>query len=142
MGKLAMGLSGRVHETTVRVLYGDTDAGGMVYNGTYLRYFEFGRGELMRTNGMSYKSLEALGFILPVAESYVRYKAPARYDDLLTIKTCIGQVTPFSCRFHCHIYQDKTLIAKGFTNHASIKRDGILTALPDEYFKKMQELSA
>ena len=142
MGKLATGLHGQVHEATVRVLYGDTDAGGMVYNGTYLRYFELGRGELMRANGMSYKCLEDLGFILPVAESYVRYKAPARYDDLLTIKTCIAEVTSYSCRFHCQIYQDQTLVAKGFTNHASIMRDGKLTALPDEYFVKMQELSA
>ncbi len=137
-----MSLHDQVHEATVRVLYGDTDAGGVVYNGTYLRYFEVGRGELMRANGMSYRTLEELGFVLPVAESYIRYKSPARYDDLLTIKTCIGKVTSFSCRFHSHIYLDEILVAKGFTNHASINRDGDLTALPDEYFVKMQGLCA
>lgn len=141
MTKLAMGLRGQVHETAVRVLYGDTDAGGVVYNGTYLRFFEQGRGELMRNNGLSYKGLEELGYILPVVESYIRYKAPALYDDLLTIKTCITEVTPFSCRFHCHIYRDETLIVKGFTKHAAIIRDGSLTALPADYLAGMQALA-
>lgn len=141
MGKLSMGLHEQVHETTVRVLYGDTDAGGVVYNGTYLRYFELGRGELMRDNGMSYKSLEDLGYILPVVESYIRYKSPAHYDDLLTIKTCINKVTSFSCRFHCHIYNGALLIAKGFTHHASIERGGTLTPLPEDYLTRMASLS-
>ena len=140
MGKLSMGLHDQVFVTTVRVLYGDTDAGGVVYNGTYLRYFEQGRGELMREVGLSYKHLEDLGYILPLVESYVRYKAPARYDDLLTIKTCMTQVSPFSCRFHCHIYCNDTLLVKGFTKHASIQRDGKLKALPKEYLNKLQGL--
>ncbi len=136
-----MTLHEQVHEAKVRVLYGDTDAGGIVYNATYLRYFELGRGELMRANDMSYKQLEDLGFLLPVAESYIRYKSPARYDDLLTIKTCIGKVSEFSCRFHCHVYRGNTLIAKGFTNHASIQRNGALTALPQDYFARMRALA-
>lgn len=142
MGKRSMALTGQINKATVRVLYGDTDAGGIVYNGTYLRYLELGRGELMRACGLSYKRLEELGFILPLVESYLRYKSPARYDDLLTIHTCMTEVTKFSCRFHCHIYQDKRLIAKGYTKHASVLRDGSLAPLPTEYYLRMLELCA
>ena len=74
-----------VHRTTVRVLYGDTDAGGVVYNANFLRYFEVGRTELMRESVCSYLAIEKMGFILPVTECWTRYKAPAFYDDLLTI---------------------------------------------------------
>ncbi|MDA3970620.1 MAG: thioesterase family protein [Desulfobulbaceae bacterium] len=141
MNKLSMSLNQQVHTATIRVLYGDTDAGGIVYNGTYLRFFEFGRGELMRSLDLSYKNLEQLGFLLPVIESYVRYKSPAYYDDLLIIKTCLSEVTRKSCRFHCHIYRDETLIAKGFTKHACIIRSGSLTNLPDDYLSGMQALT-
>ena len=67
--------------TKIRVLYGDTDAGGVVYNANYLRYFEFGRTEMMRERVCSYREIEELGFILPVTECWARYKAPAFYDE-------------------------------------------------------------
>ena len=129
-----MAMSEPVQKSQVRVLYGDTDAGGMVYNATYLRYFEQGRGDLMRACGFPYKLLEERGYILPLVESYLRYKAPARYDDVLLIETCLADLTPFSCRFHCRIKnsEDDRLLVKGFTHHASINRQGKLTALPDD----------
>lgn len=125
----------------VRVLYGDTDAGGVVYNATYLRYFEQGRGEFMRECGLPYKLLEERGFVLPVVESYLRYKAPARYDDLLVIETCLADLTPFSCRFHCRVKnaEDDRLLVKGFTHHASINRLGKLTSLPDDVIAVMSQ---
>ena len=67
-----------------RVLYGDTDAGGVVYNANYLRFFELGRSDFMRTYVCSYREIEERGLILPVTESFARYKAPAFYDDLVT----------------------------------------------------------
>ncbi len=77
--------------TKIRVLYGDTDAGGVVYNANYLRYFEFGRTEMMRERVCSYREIEELGFILPVTECWARYKAPAFYDDLLTVETEVSR---------------------------------------------------
>ena len=75
-----------VHSYAYRVLYGDTDAAGVVYYANYLRYFERGRTEYMRDIVlMTYREVEGLGLILPVIECYSRYKAPAIYDDLLTI---------------------------------------------------------
>ena len=136
-----MSMSEPVQKSQVRVLYGDTDASGMVYNATYLRYFEQGRGDLMRDCGFPYKLLEERGYILPLVESYLRYKAPARYDDLLLIETCLAELTPFSCRFHCRIKnsEDDRLLVKGFTHHASINRQGKLTALPDDVINVLSE---
>lgn len=140
MKKLRMTMAEPMASSQVRVLYGDTDAGGVVYNATYLRYFEQGRGEFMRDCGLPYKDLETRGYILPLVESYLRYKAPARYDDLLDIETCLAELTPFSCRFHCRVSNsaDGRLLVKGFTHHASINRQGKLTALPEDVITVLQ----
>ena len=131
-----------VHKTTCRVLYGDTDAAGVVYYANYLRYFEKGRTEYMRNLVMTYREIEAQGLVLPVIECYSRYKAPAAYDDLLTIETSLVQVKQVSCRFNYRIYKnnsdlDRTFLAKGYTVHASIDRSGKLTRLPEELLEKL-----
>ena len=133
--------------THYRVLYGDTDAGGVVYNANYLRLFEVGRTELMRTHVCSYKEIEALGLILPVTESYLRYKAPAFYDDFLTIETSISELNKFTCRFNYRVTRKDpdrsrpTLVVKGYTVHAAITRDGTLTRLPEDIQAKLQALA-
>jgi acyl-CoA thioester hydrolase len=132
-----------VYTTTVRVLYGDTDAGGVVYNANYLRYFEIGRTELMREWVCTYKAIEELGFILPVTESWTRYKAPAFYDDLLTIETYLAELTKLTCTFNYRVLraipgeEKLKLLVKGYTIHAAITRDGKLTRLPIEITTKM-----
>ena len=87
MSKIAVSLTEPIFATTYRVIYGDTDAAGVVYNANYLRYFEIGRTEMMRAWALPYSAIEELGCILPVTESYLRFKAPAAYDDLITIAT-------------------------------------------------------
>ena len=135
-----------IHTTEIRVRYGDTDAAGVVYNANYLRYFEIGRSELMREWVCSYKEIEALGFILPVTECYSRFKAPAFYDDLLTVETLIDRLTKLTCRFQYRIlrpdpqFKRPKLVAKGHTVHASVNSDGKLTALPDEILSELKEL--
>ena len=136
-------MSEQIFRTTVRVLYGDTDAGGVVYNANYLRYFEIGRTELMREWIAPYSAIEKLGFVLPVTESWLRYKAPAIYDDLLTIETSISEVSRIKCKFSCKIYRlhpggaKPKLLVKGYTVHAAINREGKLTRLPDEIQEKL-----
>lgn len=119
-----------------RVLYGDTDSGGVVYYANYLRYFEHGRTELMRDLGCTYRDLEGEGFILPVVESYCRYKAPALYDDLLTIRTALVDLQRVSCRFNYAITRDadQRLLVKGFTVHAVVNRAGRLVKFPNEVY--------
>lgn len=80
-----------ISETSVRVRYSETDAMGMVYHGNYAAYFEVARVESFRKLGLSYREIEAMGIIMPVVEWHAKYIRPARYDDLLTIKTILKQ---------------------------------------------------
>ncbi|MDX9835043.1 MAG: acyl-CoA thioesterase, partial [Desulfobulbus sp.] len=77
MSKLSVGLVEPIFTVSYRVIYGDTDAAGVVYNANYLRYFEIGRTEMMRAWVLPYSAIEQLGFVLPVTETYLRFKAPA-----------------------------------------------------------------
>lgn len=73
--------------TTLRVRYGETDQMGVVYHGNYALYLEMARTEALRQIGITYKSIEENGVMMPVVNLTVNYKKPARYDDELTIKT-------------------------------------------------------
>ena len=135
-----------VHTTSCRVLYGDTDAAGVVYYANYLRYFEKGRTEYMRDLVLTtYREIESQGLLLPVIECYSRYKAPAAYDDLLTIETSLAELKNVSCRFNYRIYrknddESRTLLAKGYTVHASVNREGRLTRLPVHLLERLEEI--
>jgi acyl-CoA thioester hydrolase len=131
-----------VHTTSCRVLYGDTDAAGVVYYANYLRYFEKGRTEYMRDLAMTYREIESQGLVLPVIECYSRYKAPAAYDDLLVIETTLAELKNVSCRFNYRIYRNdstesRTLLAKGYTVHASVNHEGKLTRLSAQLLEKL-----
>lgn len=136
----------KIHRTTTRVIYGDTDAGKVVYNANYLRYFEIGRTELMRDWLCSYAEIEKMGFILPLTESHIRYKSPAFYDDLLIIETSFVEVTKVKCKITCRILREdngkERLLAKGYTIHVAVDKNGKLTKLPDDIINKFQEFAA
>ena len=145
MSKLAVGLVEPVFTVPYRVIYGDTDAAGVVYNANYLRYFEIGRTEMMRAWALPYSVIEEMGCILPVTESYLRFKAPAAYDDLLTISTSLVEVSKVSCRFHYAITREQAdgrqiLLVKGFTAHACVSRQGKLTPFPAVVMEKLTAL--
>ncbi|TDW96476.1 acyl-CoA thioesterase [Dinghuibacter silviterrae] len=78
--------------TQVRVRYGETDQMDVVYHGNYVEYFEVGRVEAIRTLGITYKEMEASGVIMPVIEWTARFLRPAKYDDLLTIRTTLREL--------------------------------------------------
>lgn len=80
------------HNTQIRVRYAETDRMDVVYYGNYPQYFEVGRVESLRSLGISYKDIEDMGIILPVVEMQIKYLRPAKYDDLLTIKTIIKEL--------------------------------------------------
>ncbi|MFW2368915.1 MAG: acyl-CoA thioesterase [Desulforhopalus sp.] len=132
-----------VHTSTVRVLYGDTDAAGVVYNANFLRYFEIGRTELMRESVCTYSDIEKMGFILPVTECWARYKAPALYDDLLTIETSISEINRLKCKFSYRILRESPelkrpkLLVKGYSIHVATTKEGKMTRLPEEIIEKM-----
>ncbi len=132
-----------IHRHSCRVRYGDTDSGGVVYYGNYLRFFEAGRTEFMRANNVTYKSLEDKGYILPVVECYSRYKAPATYDELIIIETSITDVKPMSCRFNYRILRrkDEKLLVKGYTVHASVGKNNKLCKLPMDIVARLKKLA-
>lgn len=137
-----------IFKARVRVLYGDTDAGGVVYNANFLRYFEIGRTELMREHVCSYSEIEKLGFVLPVIECWARYKAPAFYDDLLTVETTVAEVSDLKCKFAYRVVRQgkdtdrPKLLVKGYTVHAAVTKKGKLTRLPDDIIAKITQLTS
>ena len=81
------------HEMSYRVPYADTDQMGVVYYANYLEYFERSRTEMLREAGLSYSEMEKMGYFLPVSEAYCKYSGSARYDDLLTFRSCIEEIS-------------------------------------------------
>jgi len=103
--------------TTLRVRYGETDKMGIVYYGNYATYLEQGRTEWLRDIGFSYKWMEYNGIHLPVVELSVKYKAPARYDDVLTVTTTLKKIPTYSIEFTYEIHnQEGQLLITGETS--------------------------
>jgi acyl-CoA thioester hydrolase len=122
---------------TVRVLFADTDAMGIVYYANYLKWFETGRVELMRKLGMAYRELTGIGVHLPVTEAVVRYLSPARYDDLLAVHAEVRGCKRASIAFGYRIErEDGSLLADGATVHAFTDGDGKIIRVPDSFLEK------
>lgn len=124
----------------IRVLYADTDQMGVVNNGVYLRFFEIGRAEWLRQRGRAYKDLEDAGFMLPVVEAHVRYREPARYDDVVDIHGGPVELRAASVKIGYVLYRvaDGKKLAEGYTLHACISKDGKVRRFPDELLALFQ----
>jgi len=94
------------HEFKVRVRYAETDQMGVVYHGNYAQYFEMGRVEWLRNLGLSYSVMEKQGVMLPVVSLTMNYKKPARYDDLLTVRTIFKKQESVKIEFDYEIYNE------------------------------------
>lgn len=121
--------------STVRVRYAETDQMGVAYYANYLVWFEVGRSQFCSDCGFSYRDMEReTGLFLIVAEARCRYKTPARYEDELTVKTAISELTRRTIRFSYQIERaDGVAIAEGETLHVLINSDGRPSTLPDRY---------
>ena len=121
--------------TKLRVRYGETDQMGYCYYGNYAMYFEVGRVEAMRSLGMSYRSLEERGIMLPVSHFEVNYKSPARYDDELSIKTSITEVRGARLRFDYVIeLQDGTCVSNATTTLVFVSKETMRPISPPTDF--------
>ncbi len=101
----------------IRVRYQETDQMGVVYHANYLNWFEIGRTELIRELELSYKGIESSGLLLPVVEAELKFKQPARYDDLIAIYTRIQSCTGIRLEFACEIRREGELLVSGVTRH-------------------------
>jgi len=117
-------------EITIRVRYAETDRMGLLHHANYLVYFEQGRTELLRSRGYSYRDLEDQGYLLVLTRAQVRYRSPARYDDLLTLQTAVVRTTHVKIEHRYELLRDGQLLAEGETTLGCVDRDGKVQALP------------
>src|SRR5436190_18887577 len=93
-------------EIQVRVRYAETDRIGLLRHANYLVYFEQARTELLRGRGVTYKDLEDQGYLLVLTRVEVKYRSPARYDDLLTVRTTVTRTTPVRIEHKYEVLRD------------------------------------
>ena len=130
-----------MHKIAHRVIYGDTDAGQVVYYANYLRWFESGRREIMRQLKVNYLDLDKKDVITPVVEAHCNYFHPARYDDVVVVETKISQVKEKSIRFDYRIFRkkDNKLLAAGHTINVFVDKKRMKSIkIPDNLRKKIK----
>ena len=117
-------------EIQIRVRYAETDRMGLLHHANYLVYFEEARTELLRTHGSAYKELEDQGYFLVIAKVEIKYRSPAHYDDVLTVRTTVVRTTPVRIEHKYEVFRDGQLLAEGGTTLACIDREGKIQQLP------------
>ena len=97
-----------ITETQITIHYALTDQMGVVYHGHYAEFYEIGRAEAMRHLGFTYKDIEAMGIIMPVVDIHSRFLRPAKYDDLITVKTTLSELPAHhKVVFHSEIFNEQ-----------------------------------
>lgn len=127
-------------DSQLRVRYGETDAMGFVYYGIYPLYYETGRTEMMRHLGFTYRKMEEMGIIMPVISMNCNYHKPARYDDLLTVRTIVRKMPETRILFDYEIYNESNeLLNAGQTTLVFVDRDRGRPVKIPEFLKSVLE---
>jgi acyl-CoA thioester hydrolase len=121
----------RFCDTEIRVRYAETDRMGYLHHAQYFVYFEQGRTELLRQQGISYRAMEDEGFFLVVVRLDCRFKKPARYDDLLRLRTSLVRTTPVRVEHRYELFCADSLLAEASSTLACVDRAGRLQPLPE-----------
>ncbi len=132
----------RACEVRLRVRYAETDQMGVVYHANYFVWFEVGRVELLRHLGFSYREMEQNDqCFIAVVDARCRYKAPARYDDEVVVKTHLKNVRESLVHFGYELVRasDGVLLAEGETTHIVTDADMKVRAIPDKYMTAFRE---
>jgi acyl-CoA thioester hydrolase len=131
-----------VSEARMRVRYAETDQMGVVYHSNYFIWFEVGRVELLRQLGFSYREMEKKdGCFIAVVDARCRYKAPARYDDQIVIRTRLKNVRESLVHFGYEAVRetDGTLLAEGETTHIVTDAEMKMTTIPEKYLSVFRD---
>lgn len=121
--------------TKLRVRYGETDQMGYMYYGNYALYYEVGRVEMLRSLGMTYRSMEEQGVMMPVLDLHVKYIRPAYYDEEITVKVIMEKMPGIKIHFRYELYNEATvLINTGETTLAFINTKTNRPCLPPDGF--------
>jgi acyl-CoA thioester hydrolase len=118
--------------TVLRVRYAETDAMGIVHHAVYPVWMELGRSDLLRQLGQSYAEWERRGVMMTVAELRVRYRAPAHYDELVEIRTRLGEAGRRKVVFAYEVVRDTARLAEGESVHIVTGQDGRACVMPDD----------
>ena len=129
-----------ISETTLRVRYGETDQMGIVYYGNYAQYYEVGRVDAMRKLGASYLDMESKGIVMPILSMNNKYIRPAKYDDLLTVKTTIEEMPTTRIRFKYEIFNENgTLLNIGDTVLVFVEKETFKPCRCPRWFLELLE---
>jgi len=120
------------HTITIRVRYPEVDPMGYLHHSRYFQYFEMGRVELLRSMGHSYADLEKAGIFFAVVKVECRYRAPARYDEELTLLTRVIKQTTVRIDHEYELRRGETLLAEAATTIACVNREGELQPIPPQ----------
>lgn len=136
-------MTGRVSEVKIRVRYAETDQMGVVYHSNHFVWFEVGRVEFFRQLGFSYKDMEQQdGCHIAVVDARCRYKAPARYDDEVVVRTQLKNVRESMVHFAYELVRasDELVLAEGETMHVVIDREMKKTPIPEKYMRIFRDV--
>ena len=121
----------------LRVRYAEVDAMGVLHHSRYFVYFEMGRTELLRASGIAYADMERMGLFYVVTRLECRYRAPARYDDLLALITRATRVSLVRVDHEYQLLRGETLLAEASSTLALVDRSGRPTPLPDDLYERL-----
>ena len=119
------------NEIQFRVRYQETDAQGRVHHANYVTYFEMGRTELLRSQGLSYRQLEEEGFYLVVAGLEIKYFSGAKYDDLLRLVTRTVRLKGATVEHQYEVYCEEQLLVEGKSRLGCVDKNGRVQRLPE-----------
>jgi acyl-CoA thioester hydrolase len=123
----------RQHEIELRVRYQETDPMGFLHHANYFTYFEIGRTELLRASGGNYRRMEEAGLLVVVVKAECRFHRPARYDDVLRLRTTVVRVTAAKIEHEYQLFRGAELLATGHVTMAVVDRQGRVQQVPEEF---------
>lgn len=127
------------HEVELRVRYNETDAMGFLHHSRFFVYFEIGRTELFRAGGGNYRAMEESGLYFVVVKAECKFKAPARYDDVVMLKTRISRVGPVKLEHEYELRRDDTVLATGHTMLGCVDGEGRVQRIPDDILASISD---
>ena len=119
------------HEIELRVRYKETDPMGFLHHANYFTYFEIGRTELLRASGGNYRQMEADGLLVVVVKAECRFRRPARYDDVLRLRTTVTRVTQAKIEHQYELFRGDECLAVGHVTLAMVDRSGKVQPVPE-----------
>lgn len=135
-------MNAHVGEVKIRVRYAETDQMGVVYHANYFVWFEVGRVEFLRAMGFSYREMEENdACFIAVVDARCRYKAPAHYDDEITVRTSLKNVRESVIHFGYELVRvsDGTLLAEGETMHVVTDAEMKRRTIPEKYMQRFRD---